>query len=358
MIETTLHMVDAELVLLVGDLRTCTAWRRAWLEAGKGRKRASAPRARYRHAFLLYVPGPNTTVVAIAPLQPGERRILEDLRERGFTIIDGVARTSDLPELPPPAPRTEVADVAAEAQRCLPAYCEPDEREALWARVHAQLIFLGGPSAAPVAATTSSSDGSAGGNRPPGEASVYGDRAGILGKGEGDAAFWHDRYTAYTGHWDEHREKCRVIREAGWHLATLTAAPRTTPDGDELVRSEETDTAFIARVLSVGRGWSLKEVAVNMRITEARAARIRRRAGVDIETGEDLDDRVSPNPVGRPPGSAQETAQKIEERRHLVRLLYDQGNLSYRGIGLMVGVSPATVVSDLKATRPRQAGAA
>jgi hypothetical protein len=335
-----------EVVLLVGERVATATWISTWLEQDPARHRKQVRRlrrARDPKDSLVLVPGPLVRVVVVSAVQPVERYLATHLQARGFQV-ENVAPPE--PRLPPCTRRQRTGSCApaAEAQECRTSTHSPTAREHLWDRVFEALVASAGVSAAPPGQSTSSTDESIGGRRPAGEAVTV--EAGAK-PGNGDAAHWLDQYAAYDGHWDEHHEKCRVIREAGWHLASLTNAPTHDPRGLRLERSEETAEEFAERVLCDGAGWPLAEVACHFRTTERIAARIRRDDGRDTETGMNLPGEGERATPGRPRGDSAEAGAAADTRRYRARRMRDEGK-AIRAIALILQVDASTISRDLR----------
>lgn len=162
--------------------------------------------------------------------------------------------------------------VAQLAMECTADTHTPLQRDSLWQAVHGALLASASVSAAQGRGSERSSDDSVLGRRPPGEGDI------------GDAGWWLHEYTRVT----DHHDKCAVIRRAGWYLRSLTVRPRASMTGEAFDIREETERELHIRIVNVGQGWNVRDVAVHCRVTDAVVMTARARHGRDPQTGEIL----------------------------------------------------------------------
>lgn len=93
-----------------------------------------------------------------------------------------------------------------------------------------------------------------------------------------------------------------VIVRAGRELLALSKAPAPVEE------SPETESELTQRILEAGRGFSIRDVSVALRVTETRVRKARVAGNADMATGERLD-------VGQPPPtSVEDHARELGER--------------------------------------------
>lgn len=132
-----------------------------------------------------------------------------------------------------------------------------------------------------------------------------------------DPAYWQQRYERAI-----HKEPVRQEAES-----VLEAWKRRPP----VETTGETQSELEQRIVHDGQGWTVAQVAIHCRTTEKMVRRARAKAGAHPETGV----------LGRKPIQRNDRAEKAAQMR--------SEGLSYRSIGLFLGVNAATVERDLQA---------